>query len=78
MVFNEINALDYKIGCGDAYGGPMYRIQRLGGYTDGKPSWERHSKMVFLTKEKAQAEVAALTTKYPNSKFRLRKKPERR
>ena len=48
-------------------------IQRLDGYTDGKPSWLRYG-LSWMTKEAALLKVEELQRDKPNAKFRIRKK----
>jgi hypothetical protein len=57
---------------------PTYRIDRLDGYTDGKPSWRK----VFVpgpwrlrNRETAMQEMARLAEQNPSIKYRVRKAP---
>jgi len=53
---------------------PEYQVQRLDGYTDGKPSWCKYKCWPTpWTREDALVAIAALLEKEPNAKFRVRK-----
>jgi hypothetical protein len=53
-----------------------YHVQRLDGYTDGKPSWAKVS--WARDKAAAQREVASLQRFYPAMILRIRKKAKRK
>lgn len=50
-------------------------IQRLDGYTDGRPSWAKVSQK--RTREEAQAEVVTLHKARPGLKLRIHKRQRR-
>jgi hypothetical protein len=54
----------------------VYRIQRLDGYTDGKPSWISTKPWpagMMLTEEGAKEMLKMMRKMYPKKTFRLRK-----
>jgi hypothetical protein len=53
-----------------------YHVQKLDGYTDGRPSWTKIS--WARTKEQAIIERLRLEARYPLFKFRVRKVPKRK
>lgn len=48
-----------------------YQIQRLDGYTDGKPSWMRERVSCF-SREEAEAKIAELKAQHPKATYRVR------
>jgi hypothetical protein len=52
-----------------------YVVQRIDGYTDGRPSWRKVG--WAYTKEAAVAEMVAQKRREPHASFRVRKKAGR-
>lgn len=57
-----------------------YEVQRLEGYTDGKPSWRKHwvPRQRVAGRERAEATVKDLQARFPETKFRLRAERKKR
>lgn len=58
---------------------PIYKIERLDGYTDGKPSWRKQfvpGPWFLRDRATATQEMQRLQQQNPNAKYRVRKDPK--
>jgi hypothetical protein len=70
-VIEQVNRIIDKV---KRMSGTVWHIQKLDGYTDGKPSWikERVPAYVTWARERAEQAVAILREQNPTRKYRIR------